>query len=255
MNSNSEENVPSVSGLASSAAKSAFSTLSDDNKESILLDAFQSLSASRQDEIMIQLRDAHRTGVIEHDFKFHYIIIDTPYNSIISDHDYLRTLYGRLDFYLDANTIEIVYTHWLSEELNNRGPEYMITTIRLPNNRITQSEEVVNLNTVLMKKILPNGKNASKGICFRLNQNGVRNADHTLNKNHVAADCNLNELVDAVRETIYFYRNQPLPEGQNKIEADMYYIRNILKTGGHYQFEIVMDGVRKKVLYLTSNKP
>lgn len=247
----------SENSLVVRSASSFFSTLSEEAKELVLTDIFKNMNPNKQDEIMKKLKEAHRFGVTEDDMKFHYVIFNTPYNRILADHNNLRFIHDRTDYYL-GNIIEIVYSAWKSKDVDAAGVQtdnvtkYMIDTIELPNNVVTQSEELVDVVQQLCAKILPTGRTAVEGICFRLDNSGVRDHNHVLQKDHSPHGDFLAELRDTMLETVNYYLRQPVGDGEKKIEGDINTVRNLLDDATYYRFEITIGNVQKRVLYLDS---
>ncbi len=245
----------SENSLVVRSASSFFSTLSEEAKELVLTDIFKNMNSNKQDEIIKKLKEAHRFGVTEDDMKFHYVIINSPYSCILADHNNLRSINDRMDYYLGEN-VEIVYSAWKSKDVDVAGVQtdnvtkYMIDTIELPNNVVTQSEELADVVQQLCAKILPNGKTAVEGICFRLDDNGVRDHNHVLRKDHSPSGDFLSELRDTMLETVNYYLRQPVGDGEKKIEGGINTVCNLLDDATYYRFEITINNVQKRVLYL-----
>ena len=217
--------------------------LSEDNKKDLIVKLFESLGDVSKDETMDCLKENHNNGVEISNNHFHYLILDVPQTLCISDDEYIRLLHQYINAELGySGLFEIVFISddpfvpfspqevvWLGQGLNFIRSE--------------EADEVYNgINEKLKKK-------GPLGICFRLDEKGVRDENKKLRKDHVPMYSWLfRYFLDAMISAQVNFFGRP----DNDNEKEMMQLVYLMIEGKRREltFEIIVGGQKKRVMYL-----
>lgn len=229
--------------LMVASAETVLKAVSDDRMEQILLQWVGNLSEERQDRFLKKTRSIVRNGIHPHNSTFHYLIVRAPaidflYKSVTN----VLSLIQHCRYYLDGDTEITFIKSFVNGVLVERE------TVRDAAGNMQWSPD----HDAVVAAIGEKNPQFLEGICFKLDDNGIYNNGQ---KRAVHTPMHINkfkELFYAMVETLHndfvLLEQEPRQRFEEEIIPPFAAMVHKQKMAT-FEFEIVVDGVVKRVLH------